>query len=195
MIINWIKKNFADYPKFYQTYLETFNEKITFNEFIVFDIEIHISNDENKKIIRIFAYKVIKYEIILKEFIDLVIDNNININEKIKIVEAEAMIQFIDFIKNTPLISYQVNDKIELINQALKKIEAGKIENEIFDLEILYKSFQKIDENKLIQLQKMAEVLKITEYNQYNLNEKVLLESLIFLKLNKKINLQLFLNK
>ena len=28
MIINWIKKNFADYPKFYQTYIEKFNKKV-----------------------------------------------------------------------------------------------------------------------------------------------------------------------
>lgn len=188
MIINWIKKNFTDYPKFYQNYLENFNSKLVFNQFIVFDLEVHTSNE---KLIKIFAYKVNNQEIILKNTIDLMIDHEININENNKISETNAIIQFLEFIKNIPLISYQINDKIELINQILKKNEAGKIENEIFDLEILFKNHQKNDDEENISLEKICEILKLKDCHLNNLYDKVYYESLIFIKLNKKLKLEL----
>lgn len=189
MIINWIKKNFADYPKFYQNYLKSFKTKNSLNQFIVFDLETLNSNKELLKINRIFAYKVFNQEIILNEFIDLIIDNKINYNEKNKIVIEEAIIQFINFIKNTPLISYQINDKIELINQILKNIEAGKIENEIFDLEILFKTQQKTNLDNF-SLKRILEILKFKDYNQDNFVEKVFYKTLIFIKLNKTLKIE-----
>jgi DNA polymerase-3 subunit epsilon len=189
MIINWLKKNFSDYPKFYQKYLETFENSSNGITFIVFDFEINTNNDLKSELLSICAYKIVNNSIILNENIQIKVQNKLNFNNENTVIETEAIIQFLDFIKNYPLISYKINSKIEIINLALKKLDAEKIENELFTFEILFNYFENNKENIDISLEKIAQKLKLSDYSQDTLIEKVYLEALIFLKLNSKIDL------
>ncbi|MFY7811198.1 MAG: hypothetical protein ACOVQ2_05645 [Flavobacterium sp.] len=179
MIIDWFKNKIVDYPLFYLKYLDFFKENTPFNQFVVFNFELQISSNKNHQIIRIFAYKVNNQEILLNDFIDLKIENN-------DTIETQAINDFTNYIKNLPLVSYQINEKIVILNQYLKKLNAGKIKNEVFDLELLFKTHHNIVDDETISLQKIYQDLKIKSDNIYDLNEKVYFEALTFIKINKK---------
>ena len=187
MIINWFKKNILDYPQFYQNYIETFQNN-TEKGYVVFDFEI--IRDE---IVKIFALKIKDNKIIMKNIFEINIKND-NIENSInEVVVEEGIIQFLNYIKKYPLISFQINEKIDLVNIILEKLKAGKIENELFSIDLLYSSLDKEIRIENISLKNIAQKLKLDYFYSDFLNDRVFFKALIFLKLNTKLNVEKFL--
>lgn len=182
MIINWLKKNSNNYPQFYQKYIYSFENKDNLDNFIVFDCDFTHSLINNSKIFQIAAIKIKNKEIIINDFFQVNISDN-------NVIEEETVIRFLDYIQNYNLVSFNINEKIEILNSILSKVNAGKIENELIEIQILYNTFQKIENNNLT-LENIAKTLKLSDFYFDNLDEKVFTQALIFIKLKAKLGLK-----
>ena len=125
----------------------------------------------------------------LKNVFEICIKNQSDQNENQVVVE-ESIIQFLGYIKNYPLISYQINEKIDMVNIILDKLKAGKIENELFSIDILYSSLDEKIKIDNLSLKIIAQKFKLEEFYKESISEKVFLEALIFLKLNTQIKIE-----
>ena len=64
------------------------------------------------------------------------------------IAEPEAIAKFIRFIKNATLVGHSTNLDIEMINQALKKMNLGKLKNEVIDINVMHQRFKNLSEDQ-----------------------------------------------
>ena len=57
------------------------------------------------------------------------------------------MIRFLNFIKGSTLVSHNINLDVEMINQALKRLDLGRLKNDIMDTNVLYQRWKDLDED------------------------------------------------
>ena len=153
MALNWFKKIVKDYPKFWETYLSYFDENQSKEQrFVVFDCETTGLDYKTDRILSIGAVAIKNNQIIVGDFIEVFLQQDIFNPETVtlhgilkegkeeKVVEAEAIIRFLDFIKDATLVGHHIDFDIEMINQALDRLNVGKLENQAMDTDVCIKN-------------------------------------------------------
>ena len=113
MAFNWFKKIVKDYPKFWETYLSYFDEiQDKKKRFVVFDCETTGLDYKSDRILSIGAVAIENNQVIVGDFMEVFLQQDIFKAESVpihgilkegkeeKIVEAEAIIRFLEFIKD-----------------------------------------------------------------------------------------------
>ncbi len=197
-MLEWLKNINKDYPDFWKRYLLKFEKKS--NRYVALKLESSGENSEKDIVLSIGALGVENNSIVVNDAFDVVmmqykyIHDNGLVNEYIvhksknKTSEQIAIQQFIDYIGNAVLVGYHINATIEMINQSLDKINCGRIKNEAFDVEVMYKKIHEITD-KSFSLDKLFKINKIQQNEFESPFEDAFSIALLFLKFKAKLKL------
>lgn len=201
MAFDWLTGNTL--PQFWKNYLHYFDndDKQSTKRYVVFDMETSGLDWREDVILSIGAIAVVGEAIEIGDFLEVYIVQErfttqstsllgvIKEQNQEKFVEAEAMIRFLNFVKDSTLVSHNINLDVEMINQALKRLGLGRIKNDIMDTNVLFQKWKGLDENHKASLDEICEALKINKAERYTASGNAYTTSLIFLKLKKKLGI------
>lgn len=198
---NWFRKKVIDYPKFWESYLSHFEEaSLTQKRFVVFDCETTGLNEKNDRILSIGAIAITDDYIAIKDFFEVFVSQEVFKPESVaihgilkegenKIVEAEAIIQFLDYIKNATLVGHHVKFDIEMINMALKRLGVGKLKNEFMDTDAMYQKLKNLPSEEHHSLDQLCDIYKIRKSDRHTASGDSFITALLFMKIKSKMNL------
>lgn len=208
--MNWFKRKI--YPDFYNAYAESFKHKTNCFEstrFVVFDTETTGLQPKTDKILSIGCVAVKNGVIDVSDcFEQYLIQSKFNTEtvqihgilkggNNTKISQNEAIIQFLDYIKNAVLVAHHAAFDVAMINQALKQMHLPKLKNKVIDTGQLYKKTKYVQEQKHYSLDQLCNVFNITMHDRHTASGDAYLTAVLFLKLSallktkKKRNLKL----
>lgn len=202
MSFNWFKKIVKDYPKFWETYLTYFDENESkVNRYVVFDCETTGLDYSTDKILSIGAVAIENNQIVIGDFMEVFLLQDYFKAESVpihgilkegkeeKIVEAEAVIRFLDFIKGATLVGHHVAFDIEMINQALNRLDVGKLKNQVMDTDVMYQKLKYLPQEEHYSLDELCTIYKIRKSDRHTASGDSFITALLFLKLKRKLEI------
>lgn len=195
-MFDWIKNINKEYPEFWKKYLEKFETKS--NRYVILNTETSGLNPKKDVILSFGAIGIENEVIKVSDSLELVIlqykylhDNGLS-NEFIieskfpKFAENNAIEELVNYIGNATLVGHRIHFDIEMINEALEKMECGKIKNEALDIEIMHqKLYDEI--NKQHSVDELIQTYKIPVHERNSTLEDAYSMALLFLKLKSKL--------
>src|SRR5687768_15074126 len=136
MAFDWLTGN--NLPQFWKNYLSFFDNDDIRRRYVVFDMETTGLDWKEDVILSIACIGISGNAIEAGDFFEASIQQDRFSPQSValsgvlnggidKVVEAEGMIQFLNFAKNATLVGHNVNLDIEMMNQALKRLDLGRI--------------------------------------------------------------------
>lgn len=195
-MFDWIKNINKEYPEFWKEYLMKFKDKS--ERYVVLNTETTGLNPKNDVILSFGAIGVVSDVIKVNDTLDLVIlqykylhDNGLS-NEFLieskqpKFTEHNAIEELLKYIGNATLVGHRIHFDIEMINEALEKMECGKLKNEALDIEIMHQKLYDIT-NKSFSLDELIKAYKIPQSERNSSLDDAYSIALLFLKLKSKL--------
>jgi DNA polymerase-3 subunit epsilon len=188
-------------PQFWKNYLSLFeNENTLQKRYVVFDMETTGADWREDVILSVGAIAVVGNAIEVGDFLSIQIRQDKHSTQFVansgllnesgeKFVEAEGIIQFINFVKDATLVGHNINLDIEMINQALKRLDLGRLKNPIMDTNALYQRFKDLPDNSLTSLDDVCDTLKIDKNDRNTAWGNAFNTAMVFLKLKRKLNI------
>lgn len=204
MAWNWFKKIAKEHPKFWLNYLNYFEQETNESKpkrYVVFDCETTGLHFKKDVILSIGAVAVVDDSVVVNDFIELYLQQDIYKSETAaihgllkegkeeKIVEAEAVIRFVEFIKDATLVGHHVSFDIEMINQALKRLDVGKLKNDSMDTDAMYQKFKGLQEDQHSSLDELCKTLKVQKSDRHTASGDAFITALLFLKLKSRLKI------
>jgi DNA polymerase III subunit epsilon len=198
-MFDWIKGLNKEYPEFWKTYLEKFASKN--NRYVILSTETSGLNPKKDVILSIGAIGVIEDKIIIGDNFEIAIlqykylhDNELSneflIESKLpKLAEPQAIQSFVEYIGSATLIGHRIHFDIELINEALEKMECGRLKNEALDIEIMHQRFLDITD-KHFSLDELITIYKLPTSDRLSVSDDAYSIALLFLKLKSRLNIK-----
>lgn len=195
-MFDWIKNINKEYPEFWKKYLEKFETKS--KRYVILNTETSGLNPKNDVILSFGAIGIENEIIKVNDSLELVIlqykylhDNGLSnefiIESKLpKFAEPNAIEELINYIGNATLVGHRIHFDIEMINEALEKMECGKIKNEALDIEIMHQKLYE-DINKPFSLDDLIKAYKIPITEKNSALDDAYSIALLFLKLKSKL--------
>lgn len=210
--MKWFKRK--TYPPFWDSYLNYFKEEQNTNleeiRFVVFDTETTGLDTKNDRILSIGTIAVINNTIKVNDNLENYLNQEFFNTETVKIhgllsdkkenkiEEKEAIIQFLEHIKNAILVAHHAAFDITMINNALKRLNLPKLKNKVLDTGQLYKKTKKVTTQNHFSLDQLAEKFNIPLHDRHTASGDAYITAILFVKLIgilKKENPNLSLNQ
>ena len=210
--MKWFKRK--TYPPFWDSYLNYFKEEQNTNleeiRFVVFDTETTGLDTKNDRILSIGTIAVINNTIKVNDNLENYLNQEffntetvkihglLNDKKENKIEEKEAIIQFLEHIKNAILVAHHAAFDITMINNALKRLNLPKLKNKVLDTGQLYKKTKKVTTQNHFSLDQLAEKFNIPLHDRHTASGDAYITAILFVKLIgilKKENPNLSLNQ
>lgn len=186
-------------PQFWKNYTALFDDENPHKKkrYVVFDMEVTGPDFKEDKILSLGSIGVVDGGIAVGDFLYTAItaDENAATNTDVvrpdaeTVVEAEAMIQLLNFIKDAILVGNNINSDIEMINQALKRLELGRLKNDVMDTSVLFKRWKGINDDSQYTLDELCDALKIDKPDRNTSWGNAYATALVFVKLKTKMNI------
>ncbi|ESU27225.1 hypothetical protein FLJC2902T_21990 [Flavobacterium limnosediminis JC2902] len=200
-MLDWLKGK-GD-PSFWKAYLDSF-EKDNLDtpvRYVIFDCERTGLDWKKDSILSLGCIGVTSDHIEIKDFFEVFIENKneAHQNEAVEklfkahshqtVSESEAMMQFLNHIKNSTLVGHNTNLDIEMINQALKRMNLGKLKNNVLDINVMYQRFKNLPEDQHHTLEELCDLFKIRKSHRHTASNDAYVTALLFLKLKRKLRM------
>lgn len=204
MAWNWLKKISKENPKFWETYLTYFEQEpnpTSPKRYVVFDCETTGLDFKNDVILSIGAVAIVGNSIHIDDSLEIFIKQSVYKTESApihgilkegkeeKIIEAEAVIRFLDFIKDATLVGHHIRFDMEMINQALKRLDVGKLKNDNMDTDAMYQKFKGLQEDQHSSLDELCKILKVEKSERHTASGDAFITALLFLKLKNRLKI------
>ncbi|WP_296145916.1 3'-5' exonuclease [uncultured Flavobacterium sp.] len=197
-MLDWLKIN-KDYPEFWKEYLHKFEHKS--KRFVVFSTETTGLDTEKDVILSIGAVGIQKDRIIVKDSFDITIIQDkfnpeiaikngiLKDNNEDKVSQNEAITNFVNYLGNATLVGHRIHFDIAMINEALEKLQVGRLKNEALDIEIMYQKWKQLPEDKQVSIDELSTVFKISKSDRHTASGDAYIISLLFLRLKQRLGL------
>lgn len=190
-MLDWLKLN-KDYPEFWKNYIHSFEKKP--NRFVIFSTETTGLNPEKDTLLSIGAIGVENNSIVVSDsFTVNIFHEHSPENSKTEIVErisqTEAMVQFLDFIQNAVLVGHRIHFDIELLNKTLDKMGCGRLKNEAIDVEVMFRKWKELSDDRNISLDDLSTYFKIVKSERHSASNDAYTIGLLFLRLKQRLKL------
>lgn len=191
-------------PQFWKNYLSLFDRddrKDSLKRYVIFDMETSGLDWKEDVILSIGALGIVNNAVEVGDFFEVHIGHQKFTTQSValhgvlkeagyeKVVEAEAMIQFLNFIKDATLVSHNISLDIEMLNQALKRLDLGRLKNPIMDTNVLYQRWKDLPDNTQIPLDELCDILKVRKSDRHTAAGNAYTNALVFLKLKIKMGI------
>lgn len=200
MAFEWITGSST--PQFWKNYLANFEQETDgFDKrFVIFDMGASGLDWREDVILSIVAIGVTDNAVAVGDFLEIYVQQDKFLSNSVakqgiinsgpeKVVEAEAMIQFLNFIKDSILVGHNVNIDIEMINQALKRLDLGRLKNQFMDTNVLYQRWKELPDDTKTALDDICDALKIDKNERNTISGNAYATALAFIKLKKKLGI------
>jgi DNA polymerase III subunit epsilon len=199
-------QNKKSYPKFWETYLQYFSKSNSADKpirYVIFDTETTGLHPGSDVILSLGAVTVVNNHILVNEALELFLKQDKFTPETVpihgilqegnieKVVEAEAVIRFVEFIKDAVLVGHHIAFDVAMINQALKRLGAGKLKNEKMDTDALYRKWKGWQDDQHTGLDELCKVFKIPKEDRHTALGDAYITAIVFLKLKQKLKIDL----
>ncbi|MCV6629958.1 MAG: 3'-5' exonuclease [Flavobacteriaceae bacterium] len=192
-----------DYPNYWQEYIASFNspyKEVPTTRFVIFDTETTGLNMRTDRILSIGCVGVYDYTIKIADQLESYLlqekytYNTVEIHGILKagrldkVKEEEAIIQFLDYIKNAVLVAHHADFDVGMINLALKRMGLPKLKNKAIDTAFMYKesSFCK-NQYSPINLDVLSKKFHIPKHDRHTASGDAYITAQLFLKLLKNL--------
>lgn len=201
MAFDWLTG--GNTPQFWKNYTSLFDkdESKGARRYVVFDMETTGLDYKEDVILSIGAIGVANNAVEVGDFLEVFIRQEkftprsvalageINGTGHEKFVEAEALIQFLTFIKDATLVSHNINLDVEMLNQALKRLDLGRIRNPLMDTNVLYQRWKDLPDEKQLSLDELCTALKVRRSDRHTASGNAYITAIVFLKLKNKLGI------
>lgn len=195
-MLDWIKNINKEHPDFWKTYLSKFETKS--NRYVILSTETTGLNPKKDVILSFGAIAVVNDMVIIGDNFEVVIlqykylhDNGLSneflIESKLpKLAEYNAIQALVEYIGNAVLVGHRIHFDIELINEALEKMDCGKLKNEALDIEIMHQKLMDIT-NKSFSIDDLVKYYKLPLSEKNSASDDAYAIALLFLKLKNRL--------
>ena len=199
-MLSWFKHK--KYPFFWVEYLKKFKTSqpntIENTRFVVFDTETTGLETSTDRILSIGAISIFNNVIDVSDNFEVYLKQNEFKSETVeihgilkegnllKLTEAEALEQFINYLGNAVLVAHHTAFDIEMINAALKRLNLPNIKNKSIDTGMLYK---KLDGKKdtHFSLDVLCNEFNIPKHDRHTASGDAFITAIAFLKIVSKL--------
>lgn len=184
-----------DYPDFWKRYLEQFKAKKS-DSFVAFDCETTGLNPKEDRILSIGVVKFTKDRIFINKNKEWFINQTHQNDESVKIHgilpnssseslvnEEQAILNFLECVKNSTLVGHHINFDVAMVNYALQRLNAGKLKNQTRDTNRLFKKVGHFSEEQNFSLDHLCEKYQIKASNRHTALGDAYITALVFQRL------------
>lgn len=194
-MLDWIKNINKEYPEFWKLYLAKFETKS--NRYVILNTETTGLNPKKDVILSFGALGVTNdiirigdnFEVVILQYKylhDNGLPNEFLIESKLsKLAEPQAIQALVEYIGNAVLVGHRIHFDIEMINDALEKMDCGKLKNEALDVEIMHQKL--MDITKSFSLDDLIKQYKIPQAERNSASDDAYSIALLFLKLKTRL--------
>ena len=194
--MGWFKRPI--YPDFYNAYAETFthpNNNLETTRFVVFDTETTGLQPKTDKILSIGCVAITNGAIDVGDtFERYLIQNQFNPDTVkihgilkngtiVKVSQHDAIIQFLDYIKNAVLVAHHAAFDVAMINQALKRLNLPKLKNKVLDTGHLFVKSKLDTSKKHFSLDELSHRFNIPQHDRHTASGDAFITAILFVKL------------
>lgn len=201
-MLNWFKKK--KYPGFWNNYIKHFKSKnpndIQNTRFVVFDTETTGLDIKNDRILSIGCVSVLGNTIDVATNFEVYVSQDVFNKETVeihgilkegnlsKIKEKEAVVNFLEYVKDAVLVAHHAAFDVAMINHALFRLELPKLKNKYIDTGILFKktNFDK-NEDKHYGLDELCDLFNIKKHDRHTASGDAFITSILFLKIKENL--------
>jgi len=204
------KKKYPDFWNKYDNYFKENKETdIENTRFVVFDTESTGLDIKNDRILSIGAISILGNSIDVSHSFEIYLNQEkfnadtvkihgiLKAGNLTKFSEEEAIIQFINYIRDGILVAHHVDFDVAIIDKALSRMNLPKLKNKRIDTGVLYKmSLPYSQTYKHFGLDELCNVYKITKHDRHTASGDAYIAAILFQKImaslkKKNKNLQL----
>lgn len=201
MLFNWFKKEKKVYPEFWQNYLRCFESKSDKNNqkrYVVFDTETTGLDVRRDVILSVGAVAISGNSIVVNDYFEVFVEQDVFKSESVpihgilkegkekKLTENEAVVKFLDFVKDSTLVGHHVRFDVNMVNAALQRMGLGKLKNRSMDTDIMYQKNKGLPEDQHFSLDELCQIFKIEKSDRHTAAGDAFITALIFLRLKNK---------
>lgn len=200
MGFNWLKKTANELPEFWNTYLSYFEKnKNESKRYVVFDCETTGLDYKKDRILSIGAVAIKNNQVVVNDFMEIFLQqtlfnpNSVAIHgilkdgKEEKIPEDEALIYFLNFIKDAVLVGHHIAFDLEIVQEALNRMAVGKLKNQVMDTDVMHQKLKYLPQEQHSSLDELCEVYKIRKSDRHTASGDAFITALLFLKLKSKL--------
>lgn len=193
-MLDWLTGS-SKHPEFWKRYLAKFETKS--NRYVILNTETTGLNPRKDVILSFGALAVVNdiirigdnFEVVILQYKylhDNGLSNEFLIESKLqKLAEPQAIEALVDYIGNAVLVGHRIHFDIEMINEALEKMECGKLKNEALDVEIMHQKL--LDATKSVTLDDLIKHYKLPQAERNSASDDAYSIALLFLKLKTRL--------
>ncbi|WP_026976233.1 3'-5' exonuclease [Flavobacterium tegetincola] len=197
-MLDWLKNK--KYPEFWKSYLQKQEEDS--NRYVTLSLKTTGLNTQKDIILTIGCVAIHNNEIVIKDAFEVILlqyiynhdhgfSNDFIIESKMaKVTEAEGMERLVNYLQNAVIIGHRVDLDLEMINKALEKLECGRLKNEALDLEIMFRKWKEMSDDKKLSVEEIAQALKLPYEDYDSTIQESYTMALCFLKLKKYLRIE-----
>lgn len=192
-------------PDYWQKYIGHFKTKhkneIVGRRFVVFDTETTGLDVSKDRILSIGAIAVKNDKIDVGDSLELYLKQELfkagtveihgllKGGNDIKLPEEEAIVSFLDYIKDSILVAHHVGFDVGMVNAGLTRMGLPKLRNKVLDTGILYKKTGFcMNKEKLYSLDYICDQFKLKKHDRHTASGDSYLTALVFLKIISHLN-------